>query len=619
MLRMNLNNIQTSTRSGGVSNIFSVIKKHLNDIKLRNKLYISFVFVVFIPLIIVGGYLTNELRQLALEDAKQEALINIERVKERTLAVINVPLYVSNDLIFDRNLQNVVNTNYQSRYEVVESYRDFHSFQEYRKLYKDEISNIRFYIENNTLLNNWEIIPADKAEVNSKWYKAATAGKGLIRWIYMEDETKNRQQYLCLVRKINFFNIDTSGVLVINVNMNTLNLILSQESQPIMIVDELNHIISTNQPEFEGKNLTDVINSKELGKSKNGIFIGDVDGENTHIFVDKISVENSVDGIKIVSIISDDVIVKNANKVRDMGVLVVGVSMCFALLLIYYISKLLSNRIIKLSEQIKQVGKRNFNTRILIDGNDEIGQLSKQLEFMVINKRNLLNEVYETNRQKTLLERKQNEIKFKMMASQINPHFLFNTLESIRMKAHLNGEKEISQIVKLLGKLMRNSIDVGTGKVTIENELKVVQSYLQIQQFRFGDRLTFELKVDPLSRNIPIPPLIIQPIVENSVIHGLENSRSGGHVCVETQSLGDGIIISIIDNGVGINEKKHEDLSKMLNEKSQNKEDRIGLKNVHQRLQLTFGEKSGISIDNKVNIGTKVSIFIPIEEEKKDV
>ncbi|WP_051475764.1 sensor histidine kinase [Bacillus sp. J37] len=531
---------------------------------------------------------------------------------------MNVSLYVSNNLLFDEQLKNVVNTKYQSRYDVVESYRDFNSFKEYRKLYKEEVSNIRFYMKNETLLNSWEIIPIDEMITTSKWYKKAVSDKGLVRWVYMEDETNRHHKYLSLVRTINFLDLDTSGVLIINVNTDTLNLILSQESQPIMIVDDLDHIISTNQPEFKWKKLSDIVSSKSLRESKDGMFEGDVKGEPTQIFVEKISVENSLNDIRIVSFISDESIVGNANKVRDTGFLVVGVSMCFALLLIYYISKLLSNRLIILSEQIKQVGNRNFNIRIPIDGKDEIGHLSKQLEFMVNNTKNLLNEVYETNRQKTLLERKQNEIKFKMMASQINPHFLFNALESIRMKAYAKGEKEISQVVKMLGKLMRNSIEVGTGKVTLENELKIVQAYLQIQKFRYGNRLTYELKVDPSFIHVPIPPLIIQPIVENAVIHGLENSRKGGHVCVETNAVAEGLLVHIIDNGVGMNEKKQEAISMMLNEQSHHNEERIGLKNVHQRLLLTFGEKSGLSIDSKVNKGTKVTIFIPIKEGWKD-
>lgn len=604
---------------GGGCSIFSMIKKKINDIKIRNKLFISFIFVVFLPLIIVGGFLTNELRQTALEDASEDALVNIERVKERTLAVINVPLYVSNNLLFDQHLKNVVNTNYQTSYEIVKSYRNFTSFQEYRKLYKNEISNIRFYMENKTLLNNWEIIPLSKTVRNSEWYTAAVAVKGLVRWIYMEDETNKQKKYLSLVRELNFLDLGTNGVLVINVNMDTLNWILSQESQPIMIVDDTDYIISTNQSKYIGKKWTDLINIKQHGESKTGMFEGAVEGEPTRILIDSISTEFSLNDIRIVSIIPDESIVENANRFMNMGFWVVGISMCFALLLIFYISKLLSNRLIILSEQVKQVGNRNFNTRFSIDGKDEIGQLSKQLDFMVRNTRNLLNEVYETNQQKTLLERKQNEIKFKMMASQINPHFLFNTLESIRMKAHIKGEKEISQVVKLLGKLMRNSIEVGTGKVTLGNELNVVLSYLEIQKFRYGNRLTYELKIDPLSKNVLVPPLIIQPIVENSVIHGMENSRSGGHVCIETKVVEEGLLVTITDNGVGINKEKQEAILKMLFKQSQHDEDRIGLKNVHQRLILTFGEKSGLSIESKLNVGTKISFFIPVEEDAKDV
>src|SRR5690625_4469906 len=120
---------------------------------------------------------------------------------------------------------------------------------------------------------------------------------------------------------------------------------------------------------------------------------------------------------------------------------------------------------------------------------------------MVDNTNQLIHQVHQSNEKATILERKQNEIKFKMMASQINPHFLFNALESIRMKAHLNGEQKISQIVKLLGKLMRNSIEVGTGKVQLIKEIEVVRYYLEIQKFRFVDRLSYELNIDDVTND----------------------------------------------------------------------------------------------------------------------
>jgi two-component system sensor histidine kinase YesM len=591
--------------------ILSTIKKKFNDIKLRNKLLISFIFVVFIPVFIVGGFLTNELRQFALEDANKQASANMERVKERTLEVMNVPLYISNNILFDQRLKQIVNTKYESIYEVVSSYREYNTFQSYRNLYNKEIVNIRFYMENSTLLNDWEIIPVDQQIQNSFWYTTAKEGKGLTSWLYLEDETNNDHKYLSLVRRVDFLEYDTSGVLVINVNTKAFNLILSQESQPTMLVDDQNNIISTNQPGYLGKKLNTIINSKKILAGQTGIFHGKSEGQPTHIFIESIPLKNSLNKVRIVSIITDEDIVGNANRFRRMGVIVAAISVCVALLLIYYISKLLSNRLIKLSEQINLVGKGNFNTRILIDGEDEIGQLSKQLELMVNNTRKLLNEVYESNRQKTLLERKQNEIKFKMMASQINPHFLFNALESIRMKAHINGEREISQVVKLLGKLMRNSIEVGTGKVKLNSEMEVVHSYLEIQKFRHGDRLNYEITIDPLSKSIPIPPLIIQPLVENAVIHGLENKESGGKVSVHTKLKEEGLLVVVTDNGIGISVEKQEAICKLLNEQEEKEGIRIGLRNVHQRLQLTYGKITGLTIDSKEGIGTKISFIIP--------
>ncbi|MBO1513409.1 histidine kinase [Metabacillus sp. BG109] len=595
--------------------MLSTIKKKINDIKLRNKLLISFIFVVFIPVFIVGGFLTNELRQFALKDAKKQASANMERVKERTLEVMNVPLYISNNILFDQRLKQIVNTEYESIYEVVSSYREYNTFQNYRNIYNKEIVNIRFYMENSTLLNDWEIIPVDQQVQNSFWYTTVKEGKGLTSWLYLEDETNNDHKYLSLVRRVDFLEFDTNGVLVININTKALNLILSQESQPTMLVDDQNNIISTNQPDYLGKKLNTMISSKNILDGQTGIFQGNSEGEPTHIFVEAIPLENSLNKVRIVSIIADEDIVGNANRFRRMGVIVAAVSVCVALLLIYYISKLLSNRLIKLSEQINLVGKGNFNTRILIDGEDEIGQLSKQLELMVNNTRKLLNEVYESNRQKTLLERKQNEIKFKMMASQINPHFLFNALESIRMKAHINGEKEISQVVKLLGKLMRNSIEVGTGNVKLNSEMEVVRSYLEIQKFRHGDRLNYQLTIDTLSKNIPIPPLIIQPLVENAVIHGLENNECGGEVCVNTKMIEEGLLVDVTDNGIGISEEKQKAINILLNEQEEKEGIRIGLRNVHQRLQLRYGKITGLTIDSKEGIGTKISFIIPIEEE----
>jgi len=569
---------------------------------------------VFIPIIIVGGYLTSELRQLALEDAEDQTLIDMERVKKRTIELLNVPVYVSNNILLDNQLKEIVNTEYKTIHEVVAAYRNYNVFSDYRRIF-EEVTNIRLYMENPTLLNNWEIIPTSPTLKNSIWYSTVKKGKGLAYWFYIEDETKRQQKNLSLVRKIDFLDYATSAVLVINVNMKQLHSVLSQESTPTMIVDERNRIITSNQTGYQDRNLKEIVDTEHPMNGSMSVFQGTVEGEPTQIYMDEIPIEDSFNQLKVVSFIPQKSISESANYFSKIGFIVILISVSISILFIYYLSKLLTNRILLLNNQVREVGKGNFDTKITVDGSDEVGQLAGQLQSMVDNTNQLIHQVHQSNEKATLLERKQNEIKFKMMASQINPHFLFNALESIRMKAHLNGEQRIAYIVKLLGKLMRNSIEVGTGKVPLIDEIEVVRYYLEIQKFRFADRLSYELNIDDVTYQVLIPPLIIQPLAENAVIHALEDSEDEVEVIVNARKLDEGIYIEVLDSGYGISEEKMQEIKQSLDEQEEEEGSRIGLRNVHQRLQLLYGEKSGLRIKSELGIGTEVSFLIPHEEE----
>ena len=469
-------------------------------------------------------------------------------------------------------------------------------------------------MDNPTLINNWEIIPLSPQTQETFWYRAAQDAKGLGSWFYIDDLTKSK--YLSLVQEIYFLEHKTSGVLIITVDPDELNRILSQETLPLMIVDDNNLIVATNRREFMHKKLDQVVEADpSVYLQESGIYEGEVGGETSRVLIKDVELENIQNHLKVVSILTNDSVVKNANAFSKMGLYVILLSVIVAMVLIYYFSKLLSNRLSILSYSVNEVGKGNFDTPIIIDGKDEIGQLSQQLQLMVLNTKELIEEVHDSNRQKSLLENKQNEIKFKMMASQINPHFLFNALESIRMKAHLKGEREIAQVVKMLGKLMRKSIEVGSGKVNLKSEMDIVRSYLEIQKFRHGDRLSYTLYMDPLAEKFSIFPLIIQPLVENAVIHGLENSEAGGHVCVKTKLIEAGLVVEVIDNGTGINDQRKAEIYKVLNETEEKEDNRIGLRNVHQRLELSYGKESGLKIESEPGRGTRIHFFIPIGGE----
>lgn len=583
----------------------------LNDIKIRNKLLLSFLLAALLPVLLVGGYLTIEMKQMAFHNAMEQASTNVDRIKKRTEEVIRVSLDISYRLSNDARLKKLANRQYESVYDVVEAYRDYPDMREYLRLYK-EISNIRLYTDNATLLNNWELINATDDIKASDWYQHALKHDGLVSWRYIEDE-RDHKKYLSLVRAIELESLKKYGVLVLNVNTGMLKSILSQETFDTMIVDDQDYIIAANRSDWNDKKLTDLSLDKNIMNQRSGTFEATLNGVPSKVLIDELKPVSSENGIRIISVFSIGSIVKEPNKVIRLALTVIVISIILAFLLIYSVSSLFSRRMLRLSKHINRVGLGDFDTTLQIDGKDEIGLLSRQFNSMVRSIHDLMEEVTQSNEKNRLMEQKQSEIRFKMLASQINPHFLFNALESIRMEAHMKGQTEIARVVRLLGKMMRNSLEVGNNKIPLKQELEMVRCYLDIQQFRYEDRLRYEFDVDPEIESLHVPPLIIQPLVENAVVHGLDNNAEGALVRVEIVRSGDDALFTITDNGTGISQDRLHKVMNSLADPEEREGERIGLRNVHVRLKLTYGESYGLSIHSLPGEGTAISFIIPME------
>ncbi|WP_325175575.1 cache domain-containing sensor histidine kinase [Paenibacillus sonchi] len=570
--------------------------------------------MTLLPVLLVGGYLTFEMRTMAFDNALEQASTNVDRVRKRTEEVIGVSQDISYRLNNDTRLKRLAVRKYESIYEVVKAYQDYTDVREYLRLYS-EISNIRLYTDNSSLLNNWELINPSPAIKESEWYQRAQRYEGLVGWEYIEDE-RDHHKYLSLVRKIELEGSSKTGVLVINVNSNKLTSILNQESFDTMIVDDQNNIIASNRKEREGKTLADIsFDTKLLGRGS-GSYEAVVDGEPSQIVIDELSPQASRNALRVVSVFSIDSIVKEPNRIIRLALSVIAISVVLAFLLIFSFSSLFSRRLLHLSKHINRVGTGDFDTSLQIDGKDEIALLARQFNSMVRSIHDLMLEVQVSNEQNSLLQQKQNDIRFKMLASQINPHFLFNALESIRMEAHMKNQQEIARVVRLLGQMMRSSLEVGRSKVTLKQELDMVRCYLEIQQFRYEERLKYHFIVDPAIESLSMPPLIIQPLVENAVIHGLDNTLEGAVVTVEIRYEQDHAVFTITDNGVGITRDRLEQIRITLETQEEQEGARIGLRNVHDRLKLSYGEKYGLTIESHPSEGTRISFRIPMEVAK---
>ncbi|MDQ0901875.1 MULTISPECIES: sensor histidine kinase [unclassified Paenibacillus] len=591
----------------------TLIKK-TNNIRIKNKIILAFILVGIIPVLIVSVYLTREFRQTVLNDAIGQTSNNVEKISNRASDILRVPIEISNKLVINQRLERIVNTEYHSVYDVVSAYKDFSDFDDFTKLYK-EVTNIRFYTTNPTTLNNWNFIQPTDTIIQSFWYQEAM-NKKMDRnsWYAIEDETKNNVTYLSLVRKIYFPNYRSSGVLVVNVNPGELQSIVSKELFDTMIFDSRGSIVAAKNTDWVGKNVSELDFAKDFLNKPEGTYQTRFNGQDSKMLIQDLIPALSDSGLRIVSVFTVASIVGKANQISYMGLSITLISLVIVFVLIFFLSKMLTSRMLHLNRQINKVALGDLNATSEIDGQDEIGMLSRQFNNMVRSINELMDEVHHSNRVNNQLELRQKEIKLKMMASQINPHFLFNALESIRMKAHLKGETEISGIVRTLGKLMRKKLEIMGSLIPLKDELEMVRGYLDIQKFRFGDRLNYEIHMAPEASMIKITPLIIQPIVENAVVHGLESIENNGVVRIYASVREAHLQIEVTDNGMGMSSQRLLEIEQTMQDTEDKEEHRIGMRNVHQRLNLMYGEAYGLSINTNEGKGTRITFSIPIKE-----
>lgn len=208
------------------------------------------------------------------------------------------------------------------------------------------------------------------------------------------------------------------------------------------------------------------------------------------------------------------------------------------------------------------------------------------------------------------------------LQSQINPHFLYNTLEAIRGQALMDGHEEIARMTEALGAFFRYSISRKGTMVTLRDELANINNYMLIQTYRFDNRFSLEVVIDEADEEAyecMVPRLIIQPVVENAIFHGLEDMEENGKVTIEILLTQENLILMISDNGKGIpeealralNERIHSSERRLVEPQSDTHHTGIALPNIHRRIQLLYGEKYGVSIYSTEGLGTDVEILLP--------
>ncbi|MEH7112916.1 sensor histidine kinase [Neobacillus niacini] len=309
------------------------------------------------------------------------------------------------------------------------------------------------------------------------------------------------------------------------------------------------------------------------------------------------------------------------------GIIQIGrtiiLTILFSLMIAYTIGFVFATSIIRpirrLQQFMKEVEIGKLNGRVLVESNDEIGQLSAGFNNTVEKLSNLLEEVYISKLRATEMSLKQKEIEIKMLQSQMNPHFLYNSLETIRGMALEEGQEDIATMSFSLAKLLRYNLKNESSTVSLREEIKFCQTYLQIQKFRFDDRFEYEIDIPDWAMDLQVVKFSLQPLVENCFVHAYGQMIKKFKIKITAILHSESVYTILIeDTGTGIPKDVLEALTKKIDEKVTNSDgNKIGILNVHQRIHYVFGEDYGLRIRSQEGRGTIVEMHLPKKENKE--
>ncbi len=595
---------------------FQKAKEKISKLKIRSQLLIVFFLAGLLPILIVGTYLVVNNRNLVQKQHSELTSAYNVRTKGVILDITTSISIIANNILRDEQLQEILSTKYTSLEDVHEACRNYTNIDKYAQDHA-EVSAITIYCSNPTMIDYGHFKVASTADKDNNWYKSAVQSPTpkWTTWSYF-DQYQNLVVRLRFVVKLPIIKTGEYAVLVIDVNSNQLKSSISADPMETVISVNSDPVFYSSENRYMNRPMPMSIDRKADVFHKAGII--EFDNADSLLEVSTFTPVFSNDKIYIATVDKNALPIMHNLIVSCL--LIVLFSILVPLVMVVCFSKTFSDRLNTLRREMHKVGQGNYDVIESYNGSGELMDLFTDMKAMIENIKSRDEEIYQDKIIKQQLINDQQKIEFKMLSSQINPHFLYNTLESIRMKAHLNGDIEVANAVKLLGKSMRHVLESNGSLVTLGSELEYIRIYLEIQKIRFKDRVNYQFMISESIHcdEYKMLPLLLQPIVENAMTHGLEEKETGGLIRILINPDNGRLEISIIDNGRGMTEEELGQLLEKVHSARESAPTGIGLYNVQRRLQMFYGEAYGLDIESHPEKGTKVMLTLPLQWEEKE-
>lgn len=562
-----------------------------HNLKFRKKTMVAFLGVSLIPLFLLGSFCFFETRSLLAAQARNNLAASLEQAALTINSQINTYSKISSALCYNKSLAIAANTEYESPYAMFEQLR--YTIDELFVTTQNlapGIEGITLYTGTNLPSHGKTTAPIEEA-AGMPWYPLAKDSVSAV-W-YPEKE------YLYCIQPILYTQISNpkeNMVVTRILKSQILNpaILLAEREMGVLLTDENGRVVYEHSPflsiedmltQSPGKNPDE--KEKESGQATMG--------QRRYTFMRTNLEETGWDMLIYVP-------TSELNRPAGLITLTVLLMIVFCLVLVYLSSRAFAGKMVyrieDLRENMKTVENGSLKVTATSDDMDEIGELIQGFGKMVRQIDRLIQENYEAE-----ISRKESEMK--ALQAQINPHFLYNSLSLINWRALRIHADDISQMAQLLSSFYRTTLNKGKNMISVSDELVNVKSYLKIQLIMHSDSFDVDYEIEEELMAFSMPNLMLQPLVENSIVHGIENRESGrGWIRLSCQKRGGDILFTVEDNGIGIRE---EELPGLL-EKSSNG---YGIKNVNERARLLFGQEYGLTIESVYGKGTKAILLIP--------
>jgi two-component system sensor histidine kinase YesM len=558
---------------------------------------VSFTFVTIMAMLFVGIALFNRFSA----DSEQNAKTSTKQIADEIS--VNMDYYLKNMIYISSLLESNIKKD-----EDLPSSRILNQMEIVLST-RDDIVGLAVFTDKGDIaakLPNFEV--KGRANIkNQSWFKEAISNpdKVNISLPHVHNIFYGNHSWVVSLSKCVKYkkgNEEATGVLLVDMNFRSLDQLCQQVKLGnmgyIYIIDDKGNIVYHPQQQLIYMGLKQE-NIKNVLKEPSGSFIETFDNKQRLVTVKTVKIT----GWKIVGIYYMDQVAATKKNLGTYAVLIIILGILFVIAISTSLSAKISKPIKELEKCMKLVEEGRFDVEINVEGEYEVVRLSKAFNLMVLKITNLMEQIVKEQEEKRKSE-------FNALQAQINPHFLYNTLDSVVWMIENEKNKEAVTMITALARLFRISISKGKNIITVKEELEHAKNYLIIQKVRYKNKFQFKIEVQEEVLNYSTIKLILQPIIENSIYHGIECSVDEGEIFIYAGIEDDKLLLMVKDTGLGMSEELVENI--LVTEHRKSRGSGVGIKNVDERIKLCYGKEYGLKIESELEVGTTVKIYLPL-------